>query len=179
MCIRDRFKAFTELPFRLFHAEPDAMNAWAEWANTVRAAAYAYEHEAVQALAERAPTMALKLAMVLSACRGDWGHIDAATMAAALELATFFLAHARKAMHTWDNAGADLSTMQKVLAAVYANPGATPSLLRQKLNLPKHKIGACLRELAARGAMTTEEVEFRPGRTANRYTAVVPRLAVR
>jgi hypothetical protein len=164
------YRAMYDLPFRLFLAERDALQAWADWSNGIRTAAHAYEHDAVQAIAER---------IVLSACRGDWGRIDADTMGAALALATFFLAHARKAMQTWDTAGADMSTMQKVLACIYANPGITPGLLHQKLNLPKHKRDACLRELAARGAVTTEEFEFRPGRTTTRYSAVVGRLTVK
>lgn len=173
------FRSFAELPFKPFLAEDDAMAAWADWSNRIRTAAYAYEHEAVQALAERAPTMALKMAMVLSACRGDWGRIDAPTMAAALSLATFFLSHARKAMHTWDTAGADMSTMQKVLGHIYRTPNATTGPMRRALNLPKHKLDACLRELAARGAVTTEEYEYQAGKVTTRYTAVVGRLNVK
>ena len=162
-----------------FRAESDAFGAWATWADRIRADAVAYEHEAVQALAERAPTAALKLAMILAACRGHWGYISNESMGVALALMDFFLSHTRRAMHTWDIAGADMSTMQKVLAFVHQHPGATTGPMRRTLNLPKHKIDACLRELANRGAVTSEEFEYKPGRFTTRYTAVYNKLPVK
>jgi hypothetical protein len=173
------FCRITELPNIEFVADNDAFAAWATWADRIRQDALVYDHEAVQALAERAPTAALKIAMILTATRGHWGHISAESMGVALALMDFFLSHTRRAMHTWDIAGADMSTMQKVLGYIYINPGATSGPMRRKLNIPKHKIDACLRELAQRGAITSEEFEYTAGCFTTKYTAVYNKLPVR
>ncbi len=118
--------------------------------------AHEYGDDSAMAITGRMNTAALKLAMILAAVNGRWGHISAETMRAAIWLADLYRLNTWRLLTERSKHGVGGHKLAKALDVIVRRggaPGCTRSTVMQYANMKAHELRPVLERLLQLGAV--------------------------
>lgn len=137
-----------------------AFDAWDTWQREGLRRAHEYGDDSALAIMGRMATAALKMAMVLAAVNGRWGHISAETMRSAIWLADIFRHNTWTLLTERANHGTSGHKLAKALRIIKqrgGTAGCTKTTIMQYGNMKSHELRPVLDKLLQIGAVTISD----------------------
>ena len=133
-----------------------AFDAWDTWRRDGLRRAHEYGDDQALAITGRISTAALKIAQILAAVNGRWGHISAETMHAAIYLADLYRLNTWQLLTERSKHGVGGHKLAKALDVIARRGGAagcTRSTVMRYANMKSHELRPVLDKLMQLGAV--------------------------